>query len=213
MRLYTFVHSPNPLKVRLAMAEMQMEYEAVEVNVFRGEHQTEAFARVNPQRKVPVLQDGALTLRESNAILVYLGRTRDTPRWPNVATSEALAMQWLFFESGSMSSWCSTLWWNDVVAPRLGRPGMGEGVAEQAAREISRSLDLLDGHLADRQFLLGDALSLADCSVGVAAMMLRGTRVDEPGRWPHVSAYRDAIRRRASWDEAQGEGIIDLRAP
>ncbi|HSN97336.1 MAG TPA: glutathione S-transferase N-terminal domain-containing protein, partial [Candidatus Nanopelagicales bacterium] len=96
MRLYTFVHSPNPLKVRLALAELGIEYEAVEVDVFRGEQQSEAFAVLAPHRKVPVLEDGLFVIRESNAILAHLGRTRATPRWPNVATSEAMALEWLF---------------------------------------------------------------------------------------------------------------------
>ncbi|AKT38944.1 glutathione S-transferase family protein [Chondromyces crocatus] len=211
MRLYTFIHSPSPLKVRLALAEMGLDYEAVEVNLFRGEHQTEAFAKVNPHRKVPVLEDGALLLRESNAILSYLGRTRDTPRWPNVPTSEALAMQWLFFESANLASPCSTLWWNDMVAPVLGQRGIDETLVRQAAIDLERPLDLLDAHLEDRRFLMGHSLSLADCSVGVSLMMLIGTRLGDLQRWPRVAAYRDAIRRRASWGEAHGEGILDLR--
>ncbi|XXX76989.1 glutathione S-transferase family protein [Sorangium sp. So ce134] len=210
MRLYTFRHSPNALKVRLALAELGLAHEPVEVDLFRGEQRAEAFARLNPHRKVPVLEDGPLVLRESNAIIAYLGRTHGTTRWPDVPTSEARALQWMFFDSAHLTPHCGVIWWTNVVAPRTGLPAPAEAVFKRASDEATRSLDLLEAELDEVQYLLKSSMSLADCSVGAALSMLRGSHLDDAGRWPKVIAYRERLRSRASWTEARGDALIDL---
>ncbi|MGK4009174.1 glutathione S-transferase family protein [Sorangium sp. So ce1036] len=212
MRLYTFLHSPNALKVRLALAELDVSYEPVEINLFRGEQRAESFAQINPHRKVPVLEDGPLVLRESNAILVYLGRTHGTTRWPDIPASEARALQWLFFDSAHLTPHCSAIWWTNVVVPTAGLPPVAEAVVERATAEATRSLDLLEGELDGKQYLLGSALSLADCAVGAAVALLRGSRLDDAERWPRVVAYRERLRARDSWVAARGDAITDLGA-
>lgn len=207
VKLYTFLHSPNPLKVRLALLELGVRFEPVEINLFKGEHRGEAYRRVNAHGKVPVLEDGPLKLRESNAILAYLGRRAPSSLWPVELAAEARAMQWLFFESAHLQPHAGTVWWTDIVSPAIGRPGASEPVIADAVTELERSLNLLEQELAERAWLLGDAFSLADIAVGVALAMLVRTRLDRPDRWPRVSAYRDALRARPSWTEARGDAI------
>ncbi|WP_438017411.1 glutathione S-transferase family protein [Sorangium sp. So ce315] len=210
MRLYTFLHSPNALKVRLALAELGLAYDPIEVDLFRGEQRAEAFARLNPHRKVPVLEDGPLVLRESNAIIAYLGRTHGTTRWPDVPTSEARALQWLFFDSAHLTPHCGVVWWTHVVAPRTGFPAPDEAVLKRALDEVTRSLDLLEAELDERQYLLKSSMSLADCAMAAALAMLRGSPLDDAERWPNVVAYRERLRGRDSWAEARGDAISEL---
>jgi glutathione S-transferase len=211
MRLYTFVFSPNPLKVRLALAELGVEYEPVEIHLFKGEHRSDAFSRVNPHRKVPVLEEGDLVLRESNAIIAHLGRSRGGGMWPEHPAGEAIALQWLFFEAVHLATPCGTVWWNDVACKAAGRPGNEEAVVKDATSEVERSLDLLEPELKERAFMLGETMSLVDCSIAVAIAMLRGTRLDRADRWPSLTAYRDRIRDRASWAAARGDAIHEFR--
>ncbi|WP_437734141.1 glutathione S-transferase family protein [Sorangium sp. So ce1335] len=210
MRLYTFLHSPSALKVRLALAELGVAYEPIEVDLFRGEQRAEAFARLNPHRKVPVLEDGALVLRESNAIIAYLGRTQGTTRWPDVPTSEARALQWLFFDSAHLTPHCGVLWWTNVVAPKTGFPAPAEAVVKRAADEATRALDLLEAELGEQHYLLTSSMSLADCAMAAALAMLRGSHLDDAERWPHVTAYRERLHGRESWAEARGDAITEL---
>jgi glutathione S-transferase len=207
MKLYNFRHSPNPLKIRLALAELDLPCEIEEIDLFKGEHRSEEFRELNPHQKVPVWQEEGLTLRESNAILVHLGRTRHSELWPIESRWEALAMQWLFFESCSLSPYCGALWWNDVVCKATGRKGSEQAVLDNAVEELERSLGVLEQHLSDRAFMLGKFPSLVDCSIGVAVAMLRATRMDSSDRWPNVVAYRERIRARDSWKTAGGDGI------
>ena len=207
MKLYTFRHSPNPLKARLALAELGLEYEAVEVNLFEGEHRSEAFRAVNPHGKVPVLIDGELTLPESNAILCYLGETRGGARWPDTASGRAQALRWLFFDSFSLGNQCGTLWWTDVVSKATGRPGAAAALLEDATSDLERALDVIESELEGRDYLLGADLTLPDCAVVVGLSMLEGTRLDRPERWPRVHAYRERMQARPSWQAANGDAI------
>jgi glutathione S-transferase len=190
--------------VRLALAELGAEYETIEVNLFKGEHRKPEFAAINPHRKVPVLEDDGERIFESNAILVYLGKTRG--KWPTRPADEARALRWMFFESMHMAMQCGTIWWADVIKPAIGRGGAEPPVVQEAVEELERSLALLDEHFRDRPFLMGDDLTLADCSVGVALAALRTTRLDTD-RFPNVLAYRERLRARPSWAAAHGDAI------
>lgn len=208
LRLYTFPPSPNALKVRLAIAEIGVAYEPVEVNLMGGEHQRDTFAALNPHRKVPVLVDGGLVLRESDAILAYLGDAYGGGLWPGTKEARAEALQWLFFDAANLG-YAGRLWWADVVTPRTGRtgPAAGPALVEQVAGDVGRALGVLEGHLASRDYLLGESFSLADCGVGVMVNLLRGTRVDTPDKLPAVTAYRERIRARPGWSAAGGAAI------
>lgn len=208
LRLWSFQHSPNPLKVRLALAELDVAYETIEVNLFRREHRKPEYVQINPHRKVPVLEDEGEKLWESNAILTYLGKTRG--RWLSGAIDEAHLLRWMFFESMHLAQQCGTLWWAEVVAPHFGMPGTDATVIDEAVEELERSLGVLEDHFATHRFLRGDELTLADCSVGVAVAMLRRTRLDDASRFPRVIAYRERIRERPSWAAAAGDAIHDL---
>ncbi len=72
MKLHSF-WSPNPQKVRFAMAELGLPCEIAEVDLFAGAQKADAIRALNPMQKVPILEDGAVVLWESNAILCYLG--------------------------------------------------------------------------------------------------------------------------------------------
>jgi glutathione S-transferase len=208
LQLYTFPPSPNALKVRFALAEIGVAYEAIDTNLLRGEHQSEKFAALNPHRKVPVLVDGALVLRESDAILAYLGDAHGGALWPTARHARAEALQWLFFDASNFA-YAGRLWWADVLTPKTGRtgPAAGPELVEQVAGDVRRALGVLEAHLASREYLLGEDFSIADCAVGVMVNLLRGTRVDTPDELPAVTAYRDRIRARPGWLTAGGAAI------
>lgn len=210
MKLYTFKSSPSPLKVKLALAELAIPYEAVEVNLYKGEHQRPAYAQINPLRAVPVLEDGELRLRESNAILLYLSAKKGHPGWAGDAKKEAEAHQWLFFEAAHLARPCGVLWWSEVVAPKMKLPADTEEGMVEAAEDLDDSLGLLDAHLAQRRFMLGDALTVVDCSVGTILSMLRRTRLGPglvDGSRPAVARYLKELWSRPSWTASEGDAI------
>lgn len=98
-RLYDFLASGNGYKCRL-LHHLDLPFERVEVDVLRGESRTEAFSRLNPEQRIPVLElEDGIALPESNAILCFLAE--GTPWWPAGRLARAQVLRWLFWEQYS----------------------------------------------------------------------------------------------------------------
>lgn len=155
MRLYDYTASGNCYKVRLLLALLGRDYERIPVDIFAGETLTVAFAALNPLRETPVLElDSGATIAQSNAILSYLGE--DTPFVPASRLERALVQQWLSFEQERVMG--------GIGGPRFrrltGRPAVAGRLAVGA-----EALALLDEHLQERPWLVGDTCTIADVSI------------------------------------------------
>jgi glutathione S-transferase len=161
MMLYEHDSSGNCLKVRLLLRQLELPYESVSVDLFRGETRTaEHFAR-NPDGRVPVLEtdDGAM-IAESGAILLYLAD--GTPYLPGPGVARARVHQWMFFEQNRIEA-------DLAVARFLKLAGRDATMPEVFANRLERGRDALatlDRALADgRPFLAGDDYTVADIAV------------------------------------------------
>ncbi|MFL5919208.1 MAG: glutathione S-transferase family protein [Gaiellaceae bacterium] len=184
MKLYDYAASANCFKVRLLLAHLGKEYERVPVDIFGGDTLTDEYARINPARTTPVLEDPPGTfLPESNAILLHLAR--GTPLLPD----DPQVFRWLFFEQA------------DVV-PTIGglrfRLFTGRLAAEDAAAARRRDasyevLQLLDDELAARDFLVGAAYSVADIGVYGYVHVAHEAGLDM-ARFPALSAWLQRVQ-------------------
>src|SRR3954451_19808853 len=153
MKLYEHLASGNCLKCRIALRQLDLPYESVTVDLFRGETRTdEHFAR-NPDGRVPVLEtDDGLLIAESGAILLHVAE--GTPRLPAPGAERTRVHQWMFFEQNRIEA--------DLATARFMRQaGRDRTMPEVFAYRIERGRDALgalDRGLADgRPFLAGDA--------------------------------------------------------
>lgn len=195
MKLYAG-WSLNPQKVLFALKELKLEAVTVDLDLFKGEQLTKAFTALNPMQKVPVMEDHGFILWESNAILVYLGE-RERTLWPNDALGRADALRWMFFEARHLSDSAGNLWFNESIAPQLDIPVDSEAVS-RGNRELERPMATLEQHLARREWMLGSAFSLVDCSIGTVLAGLAASRYDWSAHGA-VRTYVDRIRRRTGW--------------
>src|SRR5277367_2113616 len=161
MKLYSYP-SPNPQKVHFALLELGLDCEIVPVNLGRGEMRQPEFLALNPTGRVPVLADGALTLWESHAILVYLG-DKTGRLWPTSAAGRADALRWLFFMSSHFSPPATDLGFNRFAAKNLGIPSDEDAIAH-AEKALPAVLGIIEGQLIGNKWFLGDDFSLVDCA-------------------------------------------------
>lgn len=105
IKLYDFALSGHAHRVRLMLSLLDLPYEAIPVNLREGEQKSAAFLHMNPFGQVPVIQDGDVTLADSNAILVYLARRYDdAAQWlPRGALTEAQVQVWLSAAAGPLA--------------------------------------------------------------------------------------------------------------
>jgi glutathione S-transferase len=181
MRLYDYAGSGNCYKVRLLLALLRREYERVPIDIFGGDTLTDEFAALNPVREVPVLElDSGDAIAQSAAILWYLAE--DTPFLPGDRLGRAHVLQWLSFEQERVMG--------GIGGPRFrlltGRPQVEGRLAIGA-----HALELLEAQLAEREWLVGDAPTIADVAVFAYSSVAHEAGL-EPG--PAVRAWFDRIR-------------------
>jgi glutathione S-transferase len=197
MKLYYFP-SPNPQKIKFALNELGVECETVPIDLLKREQRTPEFLTLNPVGRVPVLVDGSLSLWESHAILAYLGE-KFGKLWPTTPAGRADAMRWLFFLTSAISPPATEVAFNRIAVKLSG------GVPDEAAiargeKALPDPIRIVDQHLADRKWMLGEEFSLVDCDYGPIFNVLDRAGFSF-GDFPRVRAYLEAIRSRPAWRE------------
>ena len=153
MRLYDYPASPNCYKVRLALAQLGIDYERVPTDIFGGDTLEDDYAAKNPSRRTPVLEpEPGRFLPESAAILLFLADGTDL--LPEDKFERAEVHRWLFFEQTQVYPTIGTIRFL-VGTDRMKPDETPKGPSVQA-------LKVLDAHLADNDFLVGGRYTLAD---------------------------------------------------
>ncbi|WP_157215532.1 glutathione S-transferase family protein [Flavisphingomonas formosensis] len=191
--------SPNVRKVGIMLEELGLAYELRHVCVFSGEQFDPAFQALNPLGKVPVLVDSAAgaTIFESGAILFYLAE-RHGALLPAAGLARYETMQWLMVQMAS-------------IGPMFGQhthfsllpAGSEPYSAARYKAQAERLYRLLDDRLAVRDWIAGDAYSIADIATYPWALYLERhgfSPADHPalGRWAERIGARPAIARSAA---------------
>jgi glutathione S-transferase len=158
MRLHDYPASGNCYKVRLLLAQLGLDYERVNVDIFGGDTLSDEFGRLNPARMTPVLElDSGESLPESNAILAYLAEGTDM--LPGGARAQVL--RWLFYEQAEIIPGIAGLRFRLVT----GRLAADSADARGRRATGAAALAVLDDHLTEHQFLAGERYSIADIAV------------------------------------------------
>jgi glutathione S-transferase len=161
LRLYNSEPSGNCYKVRLLLAQLDLPYEAVDVDVVSGAPRPEGLRKENPLNRVPllVLEDGR-HLAESDAILWHLAQgTRYLPSDPYETTQ---VLRWMFFEQNMHESSIAVN--RFLIAFANKREQFAEAIAFNHRRGIA-ALDGMEAHLAERRFFVGERYSIADIAL------------------------------------------------
>lgn len=161
LKLYDFLPSGNCYKVRLLLTQLEIPFERVEINILRGESRTPGFLSKNPNGRVPVLEiEPSQCLAESNAILFYL--SEKTPFLPHDAWERAQVLQWLFFDQYSHEPYIATSrFWISL----LGKADEYRDALSQKREPGYAALTVMDNHLSDRKFFVGERYTIADIAL------------------------------------------------
>lgn len=199
--------SPFVRKVRVALAEKGLDYELEPVFPFGVSAE---FKKISPLGKIPVLQEDDYYLPDSSAILDYLEAAYPaTPLFPKNPKDRGRAVFLEEYADGGISAKATgAIFFQRIVGPRfMGQP-TDEAVVQKAIDEdVPPILDYLEGLLAGgKQFLVGDALSIADISVTSQFVNLAHAQytVDKK-RWPNLAGYLDRMMARPSFSSLIAE--------
>ena len=158
VRLHDFTLSGHAHRARLMLSLLAVPHELVPVDLASGAQRSPAFLALNPLGQVPVLEDGDVVVADSNAILVWLARTRDVERrWlPEDALAQARIQRWFGLSAGPLAS--------GPAAARAARV-FGRPMPPQAQDIATRLFGVMEAHLAGREWLADDHATVADVSM------------------------------------------------
>lgn len=186
MKLYDLVLSGNCYKVRLFAALAHVPLDIVPVDFLAGEHKRSPLIDLNPWGELPILVDGEVVLRDSQAILVYLAQKYAAPQWlPRDAAGLAAVVQWLSTAANEVQ--------NGPASARLvDKFGYAIDKAD-TLRRSARILPLLEAHLGQHAWLAAAQPTIADCAVFPYVALAPEGGVDlEP--WPQIRAWIQRVK-------------------
>ena len=179
MKLYFHPQSGNSRRVLLVAAHLEAPLERIVVELSKGEQKGAPHLARNPNGRVPVLEDDGLVLWESRAIMQYLAdRTPGQTLYPTELRARADVNRWLFWCAAHMAPANTILVQENFVKPLMGRGAADPAEVARGEALVAQFATILDAHLADRTWVSGDQLTLADYSLA-AGFALAG-----PARLP-----------------------------
>lgn len=202
MKLYSSPFSSNARKVLFTAAELGLAPEIVTVDLPKGGQRKPDYLALNPNGKVPVLVDGDFTLTESQAIMGYLvDKAESYALYPRDLRVRADVNRWMFWSANHWGVAISMVNWEKGVKRILGLGDPDPAVLAKADVLFKDLATTLDAHLAGREWLVGNDITLADISVGCPLMVapMIGLPVAE---YPNVAKWFERFQAREAWKKA-----------
>jgi len=224
-QLYSLA-TPNGVKATVMLEELlllghkEAEYDAYLINIGEGEQFGNEFVDINPNSKIPALLDHSTTpptrVFESASILFYLAE-KFSAFLPTEPAARTECMNWVFWQMGS--------------APYLGggfghfysyAPMKIEYCIDRFSMEVKRQLDVLNRHLADKRFMIGDEYTIADMAIypwyGIlvigelysAQEFLDVNHYEHVVRWAKEVQARPAVQRGTRVNKVWGDEALQL---
>ncbi|MGF6261455.1 glutathione S-transferase family protein [Paraburkholderia youngii] len=185
IKLYTTRLSGHGHRVKLFLSLLDLPFEVVELDMKAGENRKPEYLALNPFGQVPTIQDGELTLFDSNAILVYLAKRYGDASWlPDDPLGAAAVQRWLSLAAGQIAY--------GPCAARLVTV-FGAPLDHERAKQIAVKLfDVIDAELAGKPFVAGTHATIADIAAHTyIAHAPEGGVSLQP--YPNIRAWLDRV--------------------
>jgi glutathione S-transferase len=190
--LYCFAQSGNAYKPALALALAGADWIPRWVDYFNGETRTAAYRAINATGEVPVLEHRGERIIQSAVILDYLSSTLGQFGWSSEAERREI-LRWLFWDNHKLTSYTATYRFLRVLAKNA-----DPAVVAEFRTRAEASWKILDAHLADRAYVVGDRLSIADISMCGYLFFDDEIGVDWI-TYPGIRAWLERIKAQPGW--------------
>ncbi len=199
LKLHVFPPSPRAFKVLSAAAYLRLDYELCMVDFSSGAHKTPEYSALNPNQRMPVLEEAGFVLWESNAILQYLAAKRpESGLLPAEGRMRALVNQWQCWDLAHWDPALTPLVYERVVKPFFGKSEPDLAEVAKGEQRFHRVAPILDAQLARQRFVVGDAVTVADFSLGAALNLSQMAQIPlEP--YPNITRWYAELSQLPGW--------------
>ncbi len=192
MLKFYFNGAPNPNKVALFLEESGLPYELVPVDTRKGDQFKPEFLKVNPNGKVPAIDDDGVFVFDSNAILLYLAEKTGKFLPASTPKNRAQLLSWLMFVASGVGPYSG-----QAVHFKNFAPKELEYARNRYLYEANRHYKILDDHLAKSKYMVGDTYTIVDMAFwGWARLAPFVLGDDAYAKYPNVKRLVDEISAR-----------------
>jgi glutathione S-transferase len=197
LRIWGRANSSNVRKVVWCAEELGLHYARIDAGGAFGVVDTPAYRAMNPNGRIPVIDDDGFVLWESNAIVRYLAsRHAGDGQWlPRDLQRRALAEQWMDWTTSTFAPAFRDLFWGVLRTPEQQRDVRR---IEAARVACAQQLALVDAALANSPYLAGDTPSVGDVPLGSFAYAWFEMPIERP-ELPHLLAWYQRLRARPAY--------------
>ena len=203
IKLYVFLPSSRALPVIALGDHLKIGCEIHPIDLSKGDQCTTEYAAMNPNMKIPMLEDNGFVLWESNAILFYLAtRKPHNGLWPANMRHQADVLRWLAWQSAHWDAESLGM----IVYEKASKMVLGLGPADPAfvargEQNFMRFASVLNESLKGREWLTGEALTIADFSV--AGLVPSAERMQLPMLgYPEICRWYERVASLPAWRSA-----------
>ncbi len=191
--------APNPAKVALYLEESGLPYEVVPVDTRKGEQHAADYKAINPNAKVPSIDDDGVLVFDSNAILLYLAHKTGKFLPADTPQARAQMFSWLMFIASGIGPYSGQFVHFKNIAPEP-----KEYALNRYDFEAWRHWNIVNDHLGQQAWMAGDSYSLVDMALwGWARIAPFVLGADTWDKLPHVKRLVDEINARPAAQRAE----------
>lgn len=198
LKLWGRVNSSNVMKVLWCLDELGVEYERVDAGMAFGVVDEPAYRALNPNGRVPTIEDDDLVLWESNVIVRYLSATHGMGTLcPADPGERAVADQWMDWQQSTAEADVTYVFWGQVRGRKENRDPK---TVAACAERLGATFTILDARLAGRHFIMGDHLTMADIPMGCMVWRWTNLDLDRPSL-PNLEAWHTLLQERPGFQK------------
>ncbi len=196
LKIYGRNNSINVQKAVWCAAEIGLDFERIDFGGAFGGNDEDWFLALNPNGRIPVIDDDGFILWESHSIVRYLAAKYDASGlWPEDPARRGEADRWMDWQLGTLQVPFFHVFWGLVRTPEAERD---DDLIHRNETELARLFGLADTHMAGREYFAGPGLSIADMPMGAAAYRWYGMDLDRPD-YPNLRRYHDRLAERPAF--------------
>lgn len=198
MKLH-YMRTMNPRKACATAKHLNLPVEYVPIDVARGGLQSADYLGLNPNGLAPVLEDDGYTLWESAAIMAYFAVKARSPLWPAEDPAKQVeVLRWISWDLCHFAPHAGAFYFENDIKPRFGLGAPDAEALRAAAPAFHKSAHILDRHLATREYLVGDTLTIADFCVGV--LLPDAGEIELPvADYRHIQRWHERLMSLPAW--------------
>ena len=203
MKLYIFPPSSRALAAMALKGHLGLDCEVRPIDLGRGDQLTPHYLALNPNKKMPTLEDDGFVLWETNAILFYMaGKHPDSGLWPADLRHQADVLRWLAWESAHWDAEsCGMVAFEKSSKMVLGLGPPDPAFIARGEQNFMRFAAVLNASLRGKTWLIGDKLTIVDFSIG--GLVPSAERSGLPvGDYPEILRWYNGLAALPAWQEA-----------